>query len=241
MTNTSHNDNATTAITDYEQVNNRQPYLMSTEHVEHMASAITKASESALSQLVAARDSRYRNEIDPLEREADLLSREYDSMEEAIASIEAVLPSEERLTQHEADEILLSGRKDSKEAAAAKLAELEEFKRKPVAMAERQKEIVARLEAIGKEKRDIAKQVFEEWFAKVQPVVRAAEHGLFIVLLNGLEQSCYKYQERTDTGRSAYGALPYVRPLLFPERLTSLTADERSEEWRSGVRWYGGR
>ena len=62
-------------------------------------------------------------------------------------------------------------------------------------MRQRQSEIHARLDESQAEKRDIAKQVFEEWYGELQPVVKSAEHGLFIVLLEGLEPSFYSFQE----------------------------------------------
>jgi hypothetical protein len=241
MTNTNANTDASVSVTERDAMTDSASAMTEDTHLtitDSLADAITKLFDSTLTQLVALRDERYAAAIEDLEHEAAALAKEDGQLEADIASLEAVLPSKERLTQHQIDTLLVEGKRYE---VKDKLSELAAYKHKLVTKRERQKEISARLEAIGKEKRDIAKQVFEEWFAKVQPVVRAAEHGLFIVLLNGLEQSCYEYQERTDTGPSAYGVVPYVRPLLSPERLTSLTADERSEEWRSGVRWYGGR
>ena len=115
-----------------------------------------------------------------------------------------------------------------------KLAELAEFKRKPVAMRGRQSEIRARLDDIQAEKRDIAKQVFEQWYSELQPVVRSAEHGLLVTLLGGLEQSFYEFQARTGTGTSDNRQ----RPLLNQGHFIGLTAGEKSPEYQAGRHWY---
>ena len=206
-----------------------------TERVESMGGAITTIFETTFSQLVALRDSHYSAGIEELEQESNRLSEEYDRLEQGIASLEAILPSEIRLNQHQVDELLVSGKPD---AARDKRTELAEFKRKPIVMREQQKEIQARLEAIASEKRAIAKQVFEQWLAEVvQPVVREAERGLFITLLDRIEQSMYQYQDHTNTGT----ADNRQRPLINQGHISGLTADERSAEWQSGTRRYGGR
>jgi hypothetical protein len=188
--------------------------------------------DSTLKQLVAIRDSRYADAIEDLERELEALAKEHGQLEESIRAIEAVLPSKRRVTQHEADELLLSG---AKQDAANKLAELAEFKRKPVVMRERLGVIHDRVQSIDDEKRAIAKQVFEDWLTKVRPVIRAAERGLFITLLQGLEQSFYQFQASTGTGTSDNRH----RPLLHQGHRTGLTADGRSPEWEAGAHYYG--
>jgi chromosome segregation ATPase len=199
---------------------------------ESMGGAITTLFETTLSQLIALRDARYANAIEELDHESEALSREYGELQTAIHDIETILPSEERLLQHQVDELLHSGKKQD---AANKLAELKEFKHKPVAMRERQSEIHARLDEIKAEKRDIAKQVFANWYAKVQPVIRASERGLFITLLEGLSKDFYQFQERvgmvTLNNRE--------RPLLTQNHFSNLTADGRSAEWAAGHKWYG--
>jgi uncharacterized protein YukE len=209
-----------------------------TENTQEMLAAsiaddITKVFDSAFRQLVAIRDSTYANETEALEQELEALAKEYRQLEEGIRAIEAVLPSKCRLTQHEADELLLNG---AKQDAANKFGELEEFKHKPVAMAQRQKEIHAKLQDIKAAVRTIAGQVFEEWHKGVmQTVVRASERALFITLLDGLEQSFYEFQEHTGTGM----ADNRQRPLLTQGHIAGLTADERSAEYQAGTRWYG--
>jgi len=219
-------------VTTMQDANGNVANADATIQVASMVDAIARTFDYTIVQLVRLRNVRYADAINHLEHESEQLSKEYDQLEVAISGIQAILPSKERLTQHEADELLLSGKPD---AVAAKLAELEEFKRKPIAMRQRQGECIDRLDAIGKEKRDIARQVFEDWLEAVQPVIRAAEHGLFITLLDGLEQSFYSFQEHTGTGM----ADNRQRPLLNQGHISGLTADDRSAEWKSGTRRYG--
>jgi hypothetical protein len=200
--------------------------------VAEIAERITSVFDQALTALIERRDSQYADAIEELEKESEALAKEYAQLEEDIRAIEAVLPAKERLTQHEADELLVSGKGQD---AKAKLAELAEFKQKPVAMRQRQKDIVASLSDIQAEKHDVAKQVFEDWYSKVQPVIRSAEKGLFITLLQGLEQSFYQYQASTGTGTSDNRH----RPLVHQGHITGLTADGRSVEWAAGHKWYG--
>ena len=199
---------------------------------ESMVGDITTLFDRTLEQLIALRDSAYESAIKELDQETEALAKEYGQLEEGIRAIEAVLPSKRRVTQHAADELLLNG---AKQDAANKLAELAEFERKPVAMRERQKECIARLEAIANEKRTIAKQMFENWYTKVRPVIRAAERGLLITLLQGLEESLYQYQATTGMGKSDNKH----RPLVHQGHITGLTADGRSAEWAAGHKWYG--
>ena len=145
-----------------------------------------------------------------------------------------LLPAKARIAQYEADKLTVSGKS---EEAKAKLKEMREAERAPETMHARQREIVSRIETIEEEKKAEARRIFQEWYADVQHVIRAAEHGLFIVLLDQLESSFYSYQESTGTGTSDNRQ----RPLLHQGLIAGLTAPERSIEWRSGQRRYGGR
>jgi hypothetical protein len=196
-----------------------------------LADAITGMFDSTLGQLIALRESVYASAIEALNNELEALAKEHGQLEEDIRAIEVVLPSKERLTRHEADELLLSGKPD---AARDKLAELEVFKSRFVVMRGQLGVIHDRFQSINQEKRDIAKQVFEDWLKVVRPVVRASEHGLLITLLNGLEESFYQFQASTGTGTSDNRQ----RPLLNQGHFSSLTADGRSAEWAAGHHWY---
>jgi hypothetical protein len=104
-------------------------------------------------------------------------------------------------------------------------------------MQERQQEIAARIEAIAREKQAIARRIFAWWYPECQAIIRAAEHGLFITLLNTIEESFSDFQTRTNT--NAPDGL--VGGLFHKGHIAGLTADERSAEWAAGQRWYSGR
>lgn len=205
------------------------------DHVQPLADRIKSVFDDALAALIARRDQRYADETRALDAEREALVKEHATIGEAAENLRELLPAKEREAHRAADVLLLEGKR---EEAEAKLTEAQQAADAPAAMNERQREISARLEAIDSEKRTIAKQVYEEWFAGVQPFVRAAEHGLFITLLEGLEASSYQFQECTNTGASNN---PYRRPLVHPGYFAGLTADERSLEWQAGTKWYGGR
>ena len=104
-----------------------------TEDIQQtMADSISALFDRTLEQLIALRDVRYADAIEELDHESEALAKEHGQLEEDIRAIEAVLPSKERLTQHEVDELLLSSKPDAKQNAATKLAEVRELRRKPV-------------------------------------------------------------------------------------------------------------
>lgn len=205
--------------------------------VQPLADRIKSVFDDALAELIEKRDQLYADAIAPLELEASQLSAEYDELEARIQALEAILPAKERVIRHEADLLIVSGAANATQDAKAKMAELKELQHKPLAMREQQKEIRARLDEIQAEKRTIARQVFEDWYAKVQPVIRASERGLFITLLEGLSKDFYQFQDRvgmvTLNNRE--------RPLLTQNHFSNLTADGRSPEWAAGTHWYGNR
>lgn len=203
--------------------------------IQQMADSITSLFSETLVALIERLVLQYEAEIAPLESERKALEEEYAAIEEAAHNLKAILPAKERVAQRAADALLLEGKR---EEAAAKLTEAQQAADAPAAMNERQREIAARIDEIDNEKRDIARAIFEKWFAEqVQPVVRAGEHALFIILFDGLEKSFYSYQESTGTGTSNNRQ----RPLLHQGLIAGLTADERSAEWLAGTRRYGGR
>src|ERR1035441_313097 len=164
-----------------------------------LADAITGMFDTTLGQLIALRDERYADTLKEFERESEALAKEYGELEVGIKDIEATLPAKTRLNQHDVDVLLVSGKRY---AVRDKLAELEVVKSELVAMKERLGVIQDRFLSIDQEKCDIAKQVFETWYTKVRPVIRSAERGLLITLLQGLEQSFYQYQASTGMGTS---------------------------------------
>jgi hypothetical protein len=207
---------------------------MEGDNAMQQVTTIATLFQDTFQQLIAIRDVAYANAIGDLERESEALAKEHAQLQTAIHDIEATLPAKTRLTQHEVDVLLVSGKPDAKQDVKAKMDELKELQRKPALLRQRQKEITSRSDAIASEKEAIARTVFEHWLKVVRPVVRAGEHGLFITLLGGLERSFYEFQ-------SAVGLTKLnnrTRPLVSQDHIVSLTSDGRSEEYAAGRHWY---
>jgi hypothetical protein len=200
--------------------------------IRDTAEKITDTLQQVFDMLVSRRDVAYEEAISALDREQAQLQQEYIAVEEAKTSLEKILPAKARIAQNEADQLAVAGKS---EEAEAKRREQREAENAPARMKARQGEISARTEKISEEKKAVAKRIFEVWYCECQQVVRAAEHGLFCTLLDGLEQSFYEFQDRTNTGR---GPDPRDRGLFHRGYLSGLTADERSAEWRTARKWY---
>ena len=196
--------------------------------VQDMALQIGGVLTDAFTLLVDRRDRQYADAIEPLDAERETLEQESTALAEARRNLERLLPAKAREAQRAADALLLAGKHD---AAQRKLTETEEAANAPAAMTERQREISTRCEAIDREKSAVARRIFDSWYPDAQHVIRAAEHGLLVTLLNGVEDSMIDYQTRTGSGGT----------LVKLFHVENLTAGERSAEWTAGNRWYGGR
>jgi len=203
-----------------------------TQLVASIAETLARPFDSALAQLTRLLDVRYASAIEGLEHEAEALAEEYGLLEEGIRAIEDVLPSEGRLIQHQVDQLLHDGKgQDAKD----KLAELAALRSKPGVLRQRMSEIQDRFQSIDHERHDIARETFNKWHGElVCPIIRTAERGLFLTLLEGISDSMYQFQASTATNRSDNKQ----RPLLNQGHFSSLTADGRSAEWAAGHRWY---
>jgi DNA repair exonuclease SbcCD ATPase subunit len=203
--------------------------------VVEMATAITDVFSDTFTALIERRESQFTDAIAPLHEERESLTREYSAIGEAAQSLAEVLPARARQAQFEADRLMLEGKH---EEARAKLAESEEARQAPKGMKQRQAEITARIEAIDGEKKAVARRVFEGWYAELQRVIRAAEHGLFIELLDKSRDEMDAYQRK----RELFATLDHPHSHFVQNRhINGLTADEKSAEWNSASRWYGGR
>jgi hypothetical protein len=202
--------------------------------ISNIAEEITGNLQTSFDVLIRRRDQQYADAIAPLDAERDTLEQESAFIEVERVNLERLVPSLSRVAQSQADALLIAG-KD--EEAQAKFAEAEEAANAPAAMTERQREISARIEAIEREKKTIARRIFETWYADVQHIIRAAEHGLFVTLLNGIEDSMIDFQARTGT-TSPNGL---TGGLFHSGHVVGLTANDRSPEWQAASRWYGGR
>jgi hypothetical protein len=200
-----------------------------------MARAITREFDRTLEQLIKLRNTRYARAIEELDNhESDALAREYEELQTAIHDIEATLPAKTRVTQHEIDVLSVSGAPDAQRDIAAKRAELKELQHRLPVMKQRMSEIQDCFQEINRQKRNVAKPVYEQWLKAVQPIVLAAEHGLFITLLGGLEKDLSLYQERTGTGRTG----DHQGPSLHEGYLRGITAGARSPEYEAARHWY---
>jgi len=202
--------------------------------VQDLCEEIGDILQAAFDLLIGRRDRQYADAIEPLDAERDTLEQESASIGEARRNLERLLPAKAREAQRAADALLLAGKH---EEATAKLTEAKDAANAPAAMTERQREISARIEAIEREKKTIARRIFETWYADAQHVIRTTEHGLFVTLLNGVEDSMIDFQTRTGT-TSPNGL---TGGLFHSGHVAGLTAPERSDEYRSAGRWYGGR
>jgi hypothetical protein len=180
----------------------------------------------ALAVLRDELNQRYSDRVAALDKEAAALAVEYAGIVEEAQKLATVLPSLGREAQREADRLVLAG---DHGAAGVKLAELREAEKMPLAMEQRQKEISDRYDRIPAEKIAIAQKVYEQMYPEMQAVVRPAEKGFFVCLLDGLARVAEDFQQMTGSAQN---------PILQFNRLSALTADERSPEWQSAQRWY---
>jgi regulator of protease activity HflC (stomatin/prohibitin superfamily) len=198
-----------------------------------IAEEITGTLQEAFDTLIKRRDNAYAAAIKALGVEIESLSQEYTAIAEVAQNLEALLPAKAREAQRQADVLLLAGKR---EEAQAKIAEQREAEAAPATMKARQQAISARLEAIGEEKKAIAKRVFSDWYLDCQKVIRPIERGLFVVILDGLQKSFFDFQTLTDTAGDGV-----LNTLFKLGHIANLTAPERSAEWVAGQKWYGGR
>lgn len=200
--------------------------------IEDVCEKIGGTFEQAFAMLIERRDGQYAASIAPLDAEAGELAQEHAAIEEAASGLEKLLPAKARLAQYEADQLTVAGKI---EEAEAKREEQRQAEAAPAAMRERQSEIARRIEAIVEEKRTCARRLFEPWYAECQSVIRAAERGLFVTLLDGLWDACLDFEARTCPQRTVS-----ENPMVRGGHRIGLTADGRSLIWAAAQRWYQG-
>jgi hypothetical protein len=195
---------------------------------------ITVTLEGAYDLLLERREIALAAASESLDEEEQLLRQEYGDIHEARVNLERLLPATAREAARKADALTVAG---EHEAAQVKLFEAEEAANAPKAMANRQREISARIEAIDEERKNAARSSFETWLGELHLAIRAAEHGLFIGTLDKARDEMYAYQER----HGLQGTIdnPYAS-LIKDHHLSNLTAPDRTMEWNSGTRWYSG-
>jgi len=196
--------------------------------LDDAAEFLSEQFEAAFAMLIERRDEAYVKAVATLDDERMALLRECGEIEEAIGNLEPILAAKDREANRQADSFLLEGHP---EQSQAKLAEAEAARNAPAAMRNRQREIEVRYQAIEDEKEVVARRVAKEWWAECQKITRAAEHGYFITLLDGLKHGLSEFEQRT-------GTVACVNRFINI-RIHDLIADSSSEEWRSGSGWYG--
>jgi chaperone required for assembly of F1-ATPase len=194
--------------------------------IDDAARSLAECFTNTFAMLIERRGSQYAEAIEPLDAEAESLEAEDAALEQDALNLEGLLESRARVSQHEADCLTLAGKHGE---AEGKREEMEAAKNAPRLMHERRQAIAVRLAAIETEKQNAAGRAFSSFYREAQQIVRVAERGLFIVLLDGIEEAIRKP-----------GRHEFIRP-INPNLFANLTADERSEEWASGNQWYGGR
>lgn len=200
--------------------------------IEDIAEEISAMLQGAFDFLIQRRETALAAAFAPLDAEAERLRMEYGAIEEAAHSLELLLPATAREAQREADALLLAGKADE---AEAKMKAAQEAANAPEAMRSRQQELAIRINTIEENKRDVAKRVFDTWYAECQSIVRSAERGLFIVLLDGLRDSFLDFESRACPPRDV------ANQMVKSFHILDLTADAKSPEWNAASRWYTGR
>ncbi len=202
--------------------------------IQDIAKEIGGILEVAFDVLIERRDTAYAAASEPLDSERENLVREHGDIGAAAGTLRELLPARARQAQFEADRLMLEGKS---EEARTKLEQMREAESAPGAMQVRQDEIAGRIKEIDAAKRATARLIFGEWYVGCQHVIRAAETGLFVTLLDGLRDSFFTFQSATDTGPDGSG----LGGLFNSTHFENLTAPERSAEWRTARTWYGGR
>ena len=103
------------------------------------------------------------------------------------------------------------------------------------------KEIDERIEAIHAQMRREGRRIFDEWYLKVQSVIRGGEAGLFVELLGGFKSSFHEFELASgNTMQLDSSGRGYTSGLLRTWHIDNLT-DSENGLWKIGHHYYGGR
>ena len=189
---------------------------------DEMASEIVDLTSQSLDALNARREMAYAEACAPLDEELATLAVESDEIQAQAQALIERMASAERVKQYEYDQLVVQGKN---EEAQAKLAELEEIRAVPGKIEERRTEIAKRVAELEDEKKAELRRVAVDFREASIKLIRGSETGLADLLdrtraiLNNLE---------TELGAVLY-------------QPGQQTADERSDEWNTLRRAYGGR
>ena len=189
---------------------------------EEMARSIRDFIRDSFAILNERRETGYAAACVPLDEEMTALADESADIEVKSQGVLERMASAERVKRFEADQLVMQG-KDAE--AREKLAELEEIHAAPAVIEERRLEIATRYAQIESEKRTALQRADEDFREASIVLIGGSETGLATLLdetraiLNNLE---------AQLGVTLYSP-------------ADLTAGERSSEWNTLHRLYGGR
>ena len=202
--------------------------------VEEMAARIRAGIDETFAALIERRDAALAAEISPLEGERARLETESTELlsqrDELLRRLDAV----RQVCQYESARLLLDG-KDVE--AQGKRSEMKVAEHAPAELDERHRQISARIAAIDGEKKAIAKRSFETWYSELKQFIRAAEHGLFLSLLDKARNEMETYEQRHALGATLSEPYGFIRD----HHVIGLTSPGNSPEWNSAIRWYRSR
>ena len=191
--------------------------------------------EKSITEIVALQlgglNATYAKAVAPLEKERLTLESDSQELQTKADQLKRLLAAAARRAERDADDLLLAGKG---EEAQAKRDEQQQAERGPAELAQRQREIAARLEEIEAEKRDTARRVFKEWFEELRtPLVE--EQRTLVEALDNAWAGIQTFAQET-------GGHQWNCPLITSTTRGDLTAREHGEEKATFLRlleWFG--
>jgi hypothetical protein len=205
-----------------------------------LAERMTALFEEVRATLTRERTEAWNTFAEAKRGEIESLMRESSDLDAKASELESTLAAVARVAQYESDVLLLQGKA---EESAARLGEAETARNAPAAMRARQAEIDTRIDRLQDEMRAEGRRIFEDFYPKCQTVVRAAERGLFQMLLGGFSESFSAFAHLTGNGPrpDPRGSGAVTQGMVRQFHFDNLTADEKDSLWVMGNRLYGGR
>ena len=189
---------------------------------EEMAEAIRDFSAAALAVLNERRNASYAAACGPLDEELTALAGEAAVIEAKSQGVLERMASAERVKRFEYDQLNMQGKTAE---AREKLGELEEIMAAPAKVEERRREIAQRCELLEAEKGQALRRAGEDFREASIALIRGSETGLACIL--------DETRDNLNTLETQLGMVLYSP--------ANLTAPEKSAEWVTLHRLYGGR
>jgi hypothetical protein len=185
--------------------------------VQDMVKRLSDSFNAAFALLVTRRNDARDAEFERLDNELMRLAEKSAALSQAVTNLESTLPAKTREAQREADALVLSGKS---EQAAAVLAKAQKEQDALTAMRAQIHDLEDQGGAIQEKRKFVSADTLEDFVSEAKQLIRTAESGLFLQLLNGV----WEYL--------------HAQGFLFTGTF-SLTAPEGSEDWKAGNSWYG--